>query len=126
MNQMLYMQLAEQHREQLLREAENWRLAAQVKNARGSKAKLSPATFLHVYRQATMLFPWRALGRTPNVGAITLNESESALRTTFALMHKKGVISDYDERFMQQFTQTFERELVRQRVPRRAVAPSHV
>ena len=56
---------------------------------------------------------------------VTLAESECALRATLALMHKDGVISDYDERFVQQFTQTFEQELARQGEMSRDVVAAH-
>jgi hypothetical protein len=129
MNQMIYMQIAGQRREQLLREAEVARLVSQIKKSQhgGTMPTVSALLpFVVLYQQVKLLFSLRVQLRTQNREMITLAQSECALRSTFALMRKNGLVSDYDEHFMQQFTQAFEREVVRQRVVSRAIATSRV
>ena len=125
MNQMLYMQMVEQHREQLLREAEMARVAGQVEKQQKHDGMFDADIFSGFARRVSLLFPFHVGTRMMSTETVTLAESECALRTTLALMHENGVISDYDERFVQQFTQTFEQELARQGEMSRDVVAAH-
>jgi hypothetical protein len=114
MNQIVYMQVAGQHREQLLREAEMERLVAQVTKSGRENRTFDMDFFAAIARRASILNPFHGGAHTIATQTVTVAESECALRATLVLMHKDGIISDYDEQFVQRFTQTFERELTGQ------------
>lgn len=111
----LYQHMAERHMRQLLHEAEIERMLALVEKPR-SKSRLFYPSFLYfIYSRTRLLFRRHVFSRATNMQTISVAESENALRTTFALVHERGLVSDYDDRFIEKFVQTFEQELARRR-----------
>ncbi len=45
---------------------------------------------------------------------VRLEEIKPAVLTTFSVMHEVGLISEYDDQFIERFVETLERELVHQ------------
>jgi len=115
MHPLFNQQLAKQHQQDLQREAEAARLVAHVdapESARGHRYYLN---FLRLLYDRT-----RLLYRRPVVRAeahpimVSFEEIKPALISTFSAMHEVGLVSKYDEQFIEKFVQTFEHQLVHQ------------
>ncbi len=112
---LLNQQVADYRRLDLQREVEMARLASLCGK---------PAQKSHYRGQQTFLSLWlnrtRVLSRRPVVLSkplheeVPLAEIKPALQATLSVMYKEGLISDYDDTFVEQFNETFERELVHQ------------
>ena len=115
MHPLFNQQLAKQHLQDLQREAESAQLAAQVDESASSRSPRYYLNFLRVWYDRT-----RVLYRRPVVleavhpQVINLEEIKPALMSTFSAMHEVGLVSDYDDKFVEKFVHTFEHELVHQ------------
>ena len=101
-------QLAKQHMEELQREAE----IAQAALLTGEvHHRLYPLSFLRYwYNRARALYKRPAAGHEE----VKLEEIKPAVLTTFSVMHEVGLVSAYDDQFIEKFVETLERELVHQ------------
>ena len=109
-------QLAKQHMEDLQREAK----IAQAALLTGEvHHRLYPLSFLRYwYNRARTLRTLRTLYKRPVVlpghEEVRLEEIKPAVVTTFSVMHEVGLVSEYDDQFIEKFVETLERELVHQ------------
>lgn len=109
-------QLAKQHMEELQREAK----IAQAAILTGEvHHRLYPLGFLRYwYNRARTLRTLRTLYKRPVVlpghEEVRLEEIKPAVVTTFSVMHEVGLVSEYDDQFIERFVETLERELVHQ------------
>ncbi len=72
-------------------------------------------TFLSLWFNRTRLvFRRPVVLSKPMHEEVLLAEIKPALQATFSAMYREGLISDYDDTFVKQFNETFERELVHQ------------
>ena len=115
MHPFLNSQLANQHQTELQHEAEMVRLASQVNEQKLTGRTHRPVTFLPSSISRTKVSSRQAVVLPASlVQEVPLAEIRPALQATFSLLHQEGLISDYDLTFMEQFNETFERELVHQ------------
>jgi hypothetical protein len=102
---LIYQELARQHRAELERAASQ---AAARSAAHRPAAQAQRFDFLS--------FLSRRLGvrdEVPLTG-VSPREIRPALLTTLNALHRGGLVSDYDEAFVDRFVETFEEELVHQ------------
>lgn len=52
--------------------------------------------------------------QTTRTEEVSLAEIKPAVMTTFSAMHEVGLVSEYDDQFIEKFVQTLEEELVQQ------------
>lgn len=121
MHPLMNSQLANQHQTALQHEAEMVRLASQVNEPKRAgrphrtHRTRRPVTFFPLRSNMTKLSSRQAVVIPESlVEEVPFAEIRSALQATFSMMHEVGLISDYDDTFMAQFNETFERELVHQ------------
>lgn len=107
--------MAEHHMRELLHEAEVERMLALVEKPGWKSSLFSSTVFSVLYNWTRLLLRRNVVLNTSQVESISVEASELALRLTFARLHEKGVVSDYDDCFLEQFVETFERELAGQR-----------
>ena len=112
MHPLFNQQLAKQHMEELQREAE----IAQAALLTGEvHHRLYPLSFLRYwYNRARTLRTLRNLERRPGHEEVRLEEIKPAVLTTFSAMYEVGMVSEYDDQFIEKFVETLERELVHQ------------
>lgn len=96
-------QMARQHMDDLQHEAELAHLHQPRAYARLLE-RLYDSTRL-LYRRTVVLYKPQH---------VKLEEIKPALVNTFCVMHEVGLVSEYDDQFVEQFVQTFEQELVHQ------------
>lgn len=109
MHPLFNQQLAKQHMEDLQREAKIAQAALLTGEAQN---RLYPLSFLRYwYNRARML---RILYKRPGHEEVRLEEIKPAVLTTFSVMHEVGLVSEYDDQFIEKFVETLERELVHQ------------
>src|SRR5215470_7502894 len=101
-------QLAKQHMEDLQREAK----IAQAASLTGEvHHRLYPLSFLRYwYNRVRTLYKRPAAGHDE----VRLEEIKPAVLTTFSAMHEVGLVSEYDDQFIEKFVETLERKLVHQ------------
>lgn len=92
--------LAQHHRENLLREA---KIAQAARGTGEGYLRCSSMGFLRAWYQR----PGVALKTE-----VRLEEIKPAVVTTFSVLYEEGLVSAYDARFIEQFVETLERELV--------------
>jgi len=117
MHPLMNSQLANQHQTELQHEAEMVRLASQVTEQKRAERtrRHQPVTFLSLRSNMTKLSSRQAVVIPESlVEEVPFAELRPALQATFSVLHEVGLISDYDDTFMEQFNETFERELVHQ------------
>ena len=111
MHTLLNQELAQQHRTDLEREAAMAALAAQVCPSEPAHPR-RPAVFERWYDRISFLHRRPAAQPEPDLENISLAEIRPAVLTTFHTLHKGGLVSDYDDRFIEKFMETFQGELV--------------
>ena len=115
MHPLFNQQLAKQHMEDLQREAKIAQASLLTNMAGEVYHRLYPLSFLRYwYNRARTLRTLRTLNRRPGHEEVRLEEIKPAVLTTFSVMHEVGLVSEYDDRFIERFVETLERELVHQ------------
>ena len=115
MHPLFNQQLARQHMQDLQCEVEAARSAAHLNKPESTGGQRYPANFLQLWHNRT-----RLLSRPPVVfkeghpEVVNFEEIKPALISTFSTMHETGLVSEYDDRFVEKFVQTFEHELAHQ------------
>src|SRR5690242_18680297 len=101
-------QMAMQHMDDLEHEAELAQLTVHLPQLRSAYLR-----FLRGLYKGT-----RSVYRRPVVRYkpqhVKLEEIKPALESTFSVMYEVGLVSEYDDQFVEQFVQTFEQELAHQ------------
>jgi hypothetical protein len=113
MHPLFNQQLANQHMEDLQLEAKLAHAAILTHRPGEVHHRLYPLSFLRYwYNWARTLYKRPAL--LPGHEEVRLEEIKPAVLTTFSVMHEVGLISEYDDQFIEKFVETLERELVHQ------------
>jgi hypothetical protein len=102
---------------ELQREATMAHAAAQVHKASSFHSTWKPLRFPHFRHQHTNVVSHHIatehdLSALPTT--IPMKEMRPALLMTFTTMRDKGLVSDFDERFIETFMRTFEQEIMHQ------------
>lgn len=66
----------------------------------------------YLYDRTRLLYRRPVVRQKPQ--HVKLEEIKPALVSTFSVMHEVGLVSEYDDQFVEQFVQTLERELTHQ------------
>lgn len=75
--------------------------------------RLYPLSLLRYwYNRARTLY--KRLAVLPRHEEVKLEEIKPAVLTTFSVMHEVGLVSEYDDQFIEKFVETLERELIHQ------------
>jgi len=111
MHTLLNLELAKQHRADLEREIEMAELVAHVRLAERARPR-KPALFKHWYERISILYRRPVVRQEPDLENVSLAEIRPAVLTTFYTLHEGGLVSDYDDRFIETFVETFQGELV--------------
>jgi len=117
MQLLLNFRLAEQHRAELQHEAEMAQLASQVTERKRTPRTQRPRPITLLSRRlnrANLSSQHTVVKTQPLLEEVSLAEIRPALQATFSVLHEVGLVSDYDHTFIEQFNETFERELVHQ------------
>ena len=101
-------QMARQHIDDLQHEAELAHLTAHPRQPRSAYLRLLRG----LYDRTSLLYRRPVVRYKPQ--HVKLEEIKPALVSTFSVMHEVGLVSAYDDQFVEQFVQTFERELAHQ------------
>ena len=109
-------QLAKQHMEDLQREAKIAQAALLTNIAGEVHHRLYPLSFLRYWynRARTLRTLYQRPAVLPGHEEVRLEEIKPAVLTTFSVMHEVGLVSEYDDQFIEKFVETLERELVHQ------------
>ncbi|MGI9059881.1 MAG: hypothetical protein ACR2H5_15030 [Ktedonobacteraceae bacterium] len=112
---LLNQQVADYRRLDLQREVEMARLASLCGKLAQKSHQRGQQTFLSHWFNRTRLLSRRPIVLSkPLHEEVLLAEIKPALQATLSAMYREGLISDYDDTFVKQFNETFERELVHQ------------
>ncbi len=111
MHTLLNLELAKQHRADLEREIEMAELVAHVRLAERARPR-KPALFKHWYERISILYRRPVVRQEPDLENVSLAEIRPAVLTTFYTLHEDGLVSDYDDRFIETFVETFQGKLV--------------
>jgi hypothetical protein len=115
MHPLFNQQLAKYHMRDLQCEAETARFAAQVDEPESSSSHRYLLIFLRFLHDRTrVLYRRSVVLKVEHPEAVNLEEIKPALVATFSVMHDVGLVSEYDEQFIEKFVQTFEYELAHQ------------
>jgi len=115
MHPLFNQQLAKQHTEKLQCEAELARRAALVHESESRGSHSYHLNFLHKWYDMTRLLYRRPVVlQKAQAGVVNLEEIKPVLLATFSVMHEGGLVSEYDDCFVEKFIQTFEQELAHQ------------
>jgi len=115
MHPLFNQQLARQHMQDLQCEVEATRSAAHLNKPESTGGHRHPASLFQLWYNRT-----RFLSRRPvvfkegHLEVVNFEEIKPALISTFSTMHETGLVSEYDDWFVEKFVQTFERELAHQ------------
>ena len=110
MHTLLNLELAEQHRADLDREIKMAALVAQVRPAERARPR-KPVLFKRWYERMSFLYQRPVVRHEPDLENVSLAEIRPAVLTTFYTLHEDGLVSDYDDRFIETFVETFQGEL---------------
>jgi hypothetical protein len=114
MHLLLNQSLAEQHRKDIQGEVEMARLAALCPQKTAEKPHHHLPSLLRLLNRTKLSSRQPVVRSQPTLEEIPLTEIKPALQATFSVMRKGGLVSDFDDTFIEQFSETFERELVHQ------------
>lgn len=101
-------QMARQHMDKLQHEAELAYLTAHLHRLRSAYIRLLGG----LYDRTRLLYRRPVVQHKPQ--HVKLEEIKPALVSTFSVMYEVGLVSEYDDQFVEQFVQTLERELAHQ------------
>ena len=108
MHPLFNQQMVRQHMDDLQHEAELAHLTAHLHQPRSMYIRLLG----YLYDRTRLLYRRPVVRYKPQ--HVKLEEIKPALVSTFSLMHEVGLVSEYDDQFLEQFVQTLERELAHQ------------
>ena len=112
---LLNQQVADYRRLDIQREVEMARLASLCGKSKQESHRHGQHTFLSLWPNRTRLLSRRRVVQSKAMPEkVPLAEIKPALQATFSVMYQEGLISDYDDTFVKQFNEAFERELVHQ------------
>lgn len=114
MHPLLNQSLAEQHRKDIQREAEMARSVTLRTQEMAHKPHRFRFFLLRLLNRTTLSSRQPVVQSELTIEEIPLTEIKPALQATFSVMRKGGLVSDFDDTFIEQFSETFERELVHQ------------
>ena len=110
MHTLLNLELAKQHRADLEREIEMAALVAQVCPTERTRSR-KPALFKRWYNRMALSYQQPVVRHEADLENVSLAEIRPAVLTTFYTLHEDGLVSDYDDRFIETFVETFQGEL---------------
>ena len=108
MHPLFNQQMARQHMDDLQHEAERAHPRAHLHQPRSAYLHL----FGSLYDRTRLLYRGPVVRHKPQ--QVKLEEIKPALVSTLSVMHEVGLISEYDDQFVEHFVQTLERELAHQ------------
>jgi len=115
MHPLFNQQLAKQHLQNLQCEAEAARLVAHVDAPESGRGHRYYLNFLRLlYDRTRLLYRRPVVLERPHPVVVSFAEIKPALLSTFSAMHEVGLVSNYDDQFIEKFVQTFEHQLVHQ------------
>jgi hypothetical protein len=115
MHPLFNQQLAQQHMDDLRHEAEIAQTAAHMNTAENSKRHEDKLGFLQsLYSRTSLSYRRTVTQQTTRPDEVSLEEIKPAVLTTFSVMREGGLVSEYDEQFIEKFVQTLEHELTLQ------------
>src|SRR5579859_6190842 len=107
MHPLFSQQLAQQHMEDLRREAEVAQTADHMNTAENSKQREDHVGILQsLYSRTGLLYRRAATQQATRPEEVSLEEIKPAVLTTFSMMREGGLVSEYDEQFIETFVQT--------------------
>src|SRR5258708_8958497 len=113
MHPLLNQQLAKQHMKDIQREARTVHGAILTNRAGEIDHHYGLLSFLQYLYDRTRILYGRPVVLSAS-GEVRLEEIKPAVLTTFSTMHEIGLVSEYDDQFVEKFIETLERELVHQ------------
>ncbi len=112
---LLNQQLADYRRRDIQREVEMARLASLCGKPQPEAHSHDHRTFSSLWFTMTRLLSRRPVVRIQSMQEeVPLAEIKPALQATFSTLYQEGLISEYDDTFVELFNKAFERELVHQ------------
>jgi hypothetical protein len=115
MHPLFSQQLAQQHMEDLRHEAEIAQAAAHINTTENSKQHEDNTGFLQsLFSRISLSYRQPAIQLTSRLDEVSLEEIKPAVLTTFSVMREGGLVSEFDEQFIEKFVQTLEHELAHQ------------
>ena len=108
MHPLFNQQMARQHMDDLQHEAEQIHLTAHLHQPRRAYLRL----LRYLYGRTRLLYQRPVVQY--KLQPVKIEEIKPALVSTFSVMHEVGLVSEYDEQFVEQFVQTLARELAHQ------------
>lgn len=115
MHPFISQQMAQQHMKELQHEAEVAQAATHINKAGGAHRRWHNLGFLRDLYGRTRLMHSRPIAlQTTRTEEVSLAEIKPAVMTTFSVMREVGLVSEYDDQFIEKFVQTLEEELVQQ------------
>jgi len=114
MHPLFNQQLARQHMQDLLCEVEAAHSAALLNKAESTRSHHFYLRWFQLWQDRTRLLSRPTVVREGYPEVVNYEEIKPALVSTFSTMHDTGLVSEYDDQFVEKFVQTFERELAHQ------------
>ena len=115
MHPFLNQQLAQQHIDDLRHESEVAQLGDQIKKAGSARHRWHYLRFLRgLYSWPALLYRRPTPVQTARLDEVSLEEIKPAVLSTFSAMHEVGLVSEYDDQFIEKFVQMLEQELALQ------------
>jgi hypothetical protein len=114
MHPLFSQQLARLHMQDLQREVEAARSAALLNKAESTRSHHFYLRWFRLWQDRTRFLSTPTVVRERYPERINFEEIKPALVSTFSTMHDTGLVSEYDEQFVEKFVQAFERELAHQ------------
>jgi hypothetical protein len=118
MHPFISQQMAQQHMKDLQHEVEVDQVATQMNKAGSTHYRWDNLGFLRDLYVRTRLMYRRqrrpVAQQTTRAEEVSLEEIKPAVLTTFSVMREVGLVSEYDDQFIEKFVQTLEEELAQQ------------
>ena len=114
MHPLFNQELVRQHLQDLQCEVEAARSAAHLNKAESTRSHRFHLSLLQLKHSRTRLLSRPAVVQEGYPEVVNFEEIKPALVSTFSTMHHTGLVSEYDDQFVEKFVQTFERELAHQ------------
>lgn len=115
MHPFLNQQLAQQHIDDLRHESEVAQLGDQIKKAGSARHRWDYLRFLRgLYSWPGLLYRRPTPVQMTRLDEVSLEEIKPAVLSTFLAMHEVGLVSEYDDQFIEKFVQMLEQELALQ------------
>ncbi len=109
-------QQSQQHMDDLRHEVEIAQATDRINKAEiSNKQRRNNPNFLqNLYGRIGFLYKQPATQQTTRQDEVSLEEIKPAVLTTFSVMREGGLVSEYDDQFIEKFVQTLEHELAQQ------------